>query len=133
MRVVSAIAILIAITPAWVSAELVPSETVTPEVCPVRPPEPPLIANMDMRESHRVILVQRMYRAASYQEIVATGDCSCEKRFPAWDVAVDYYLENYARLQDRYEIQEVTKKYRNSISQNRSTVRDLCTAQEIWD
>ena len=70
-------------------AQLVPEAVETSEVCPNRPSEPEIIADLDVRESHKRILVQRMYRAAAFQDIVDTGRCTCEVRFPSWDVAVD--------------------------------------------
>lgn len=88
---------------------------------------------MGLKESHKAILIQRMYRATSYVAILETGECSCANRFPAWDTVVEYYLANYARLEARFEVQERTKYYRNSIDQNRSAVRDLCIAQDNWD
>ena len=102
-------------------------------VCPDRPPEPELVSNMELKESHKAILIQRMYRATSYVAILEAGECSCANRFPTWDTVVDYYLANYARLEARFEIQERTKYYRNSIDQNRPAVRDLCIAQDNWD
>ena len=114
-------------------AQLVPEAVETSEVCPNRPSEPEIIADLDVRESHKRILVQRMYRAAAFQDIVDTGRCTCEVRFPSWDVAVDYYLENYSRIDDQYEVQQATKTYRSSIAANRAKVRELCEAQGNWD
>ena len=102
-------------------------------VCPDRPPEPELVSNMELKESHKAILIQRMYRATSYVAILEAGECSCANRFPTWDTVVDYYLANYARLEARFEIQERSKYYRNSIDQNRPAVRELCIAQDNWD
>ena len=114
-------------------AQLVPEAVETSEVCPNRPSEPEIIADLDVRESHKRILVQRMYRAAAFQDIVDTGRCTCEVRFPSWDVAVDYYLENYSRIDDQYEVQQITKTYRTSIAANRAKVSELCEAQGNWD
>ena len=114
-------------------AQLVPEAVETSEVCPNRPSEPEIIADLDVRESHKRILVQRMYRAAAFQDIVDTGRCTCEVRFPSWDVAVDYYLENYSRIDDQYEVQQATKTYRSSIAANRAKVRELCQTQGNWD
>ena len=114
-------------------AQLVPEAVETSEVCPNRSSEPEIIADLDVRESHKRILVQRMYRAAAFQDIVDTGRCTCEVRFPSWDVAVDYYLENYSRIDDQYEVQQITKTYRLSIAANRAKVRELCQTQGNWD
>lgn len=114
-------------------AQLVPEAVETSEVCPNRPSEPAIIADMDVRESHKRILVQRMYRAVAFQHIVGTGLCTCGARFPSWDAAVDYYLENYSRIDDQYEVQQITKTYRTSIAANRAKVRELCEAQGNWD
>ncbi|WP_159087080.1 hypothetical protein [Loktanella sp. Alg231-35] len=118
--------------PSQATAQLVATPETQPEICPDRPSEPPFLENMDVRDSLKKILVQRMYRAASFQTIVETGDCSCDARFPAWDITVNYYLENYARLEDQWEIQETTKVYRDSINKNRPAARDICIAKNNW-
>ena len=130
-RVALALAIVLSGGPA--KAQLVSGSGDEHLVCPDRPPEPELVSNMGLKESHKAILIQRMYRATSYVAILETGECSCANRFPAWDTVVEYYLANYARLEARFEVQERTKHYRNSIEQNRSAVRDLCIAQDNWD
>ncbi|MGZ2259961.1 hypothetical protein [Roseobacter sp. A03A-229] len=114
-------------------AQLVPGSGDQLLVCPNRPPDPELVTKMGLKESHKAILIERMYRATSYDTILETGECSCANRFPAWDTVVEYYLANYARLEARHEIQERTKHYRHSIDQNRPAVRDLCIAQDNWD
>ena len=128
-----AFALTIVLSSGSAQTQLVPESGNQFLICPDRPPEPELVANMGLKESHKAILIQRMYRATSYVAILETGECSCANRFPAWDTVVEYYLANYARLETRFEVQERTKHYRSSIDQNRPAVRNLCIAQDNWD
>ena len=62
-RVALALAIVLSGGPA--KAQLVSESGDKLLVCPDRPPEPELVSNMGLTESHKAILIQRMYRATS--------------------------------------------------------------------
>lgn len=103
------------------------------EVCPDRPGDPAIIENMDFREAHRTVLLQRMYTAVSYQNITETGDCSCDNRFPSWEPVVTYYLENYAMIEDRHEIYAAQDPYDEVVNTTRRQVREICVAAGNWN
>lgn len=127
-----AVAFAITLMPAIGSAQLVPDTTENSAVCPNRPAEPQIIANMDFRDADRVILIKRMYGAASLQSVVDTADCSCATRFPEWDQVIEYYLNHYSGIENRWEIAEATKPYGRAISQNRPAAREICIEQGNW-
>lgn len=127
-------AAIVGFTPASAIAQLVPKpETEEFSFCPSRPGEPLVISNMDVKEAHKSILLQRMYLALSFHTIVSTGVCSCENRFPSWEPIVEYYLENYAHLEDRHEVYAATDTYDESIRTNRIRAREICVARGHWN
>lgn len=113
-------------------AQMVTTEGAT-EVCPERPGDPAIIENMDFREAHRTVLLQRMYTAVSYQNIAETGDCSCDNRFPSWEPVVTYYLENYAMIEDRHEVYAAQDPYDEVVNTTRRQVREICVAAGNWN
>ncbi len=119
------------ISPIQAVAQFVPTLDSAPRVCPDQPPQPDWMENADIRDAHKVILVQVMYRAQSMQAIVETGDCSCETRFPSWEDASEYYLENYADL-DRHEILARTSDYLRTASELRRIAMPICKAVGNW-
>ena len=94
--------------------------------CADRPDEPEYLLNMDMRDSHKRILVQRMYTSKALREVVETGDCSCPTRFPAWESTVEDYLESYSGMVERFEYLEVISQYRRSANEYRKLARPIC-------
>jgi hypothetical protein len=115
------------------AAQLVPAPTEPgPSVCPDRPPEPDLLTGMDVRKAHRAILLRNMYRAAAYADMVATGTCTCDRRFPDWAPVVAHYLETYAGETDRNVLRERQRFYLRSSNLNRMAVREICIAAGNW-
>lgn len=104
----------------------------TEQICPDRPPEPELLENMTVREVHRKLLVQNMYYAYRSQLVVESGECTCENRFPSWEPVVKYYLENYARLEDRWDIDAAQEPYEDAKEAYREQLREICVAQNNW-
>lgn len=126
----SLIAVLV-LSPIPAAAQFVPTLDPEPRVCPDRPPRPDWMENAHVRDAHKNILVQQMYRAQGLNAVVETGDCSCETRFPSWSAVSDYYFENYAGL-DRHEILERTSDYSGTANELRPTARAICEEQENW-
>lgn len=120
--------------PSNLMAQLVPNpaERAT-SVCPVRPADPAIIVNMDFRDADRSILLKNMYKASAYNDIVQSGTCSCEQRFPPWDPVVKYYLERYAEEQDANVLRERRSYYLRSSNINRPSVREICTTAGNWN
>lgn len=132
MRQVAMLMIAGVLFPGAAMAQLVtPSEG--GQVCANKPDEPVIIQNMDTRESHRVRLLQRMYTATAFADIVEAGECTCERRFPSWEPVVDYYLQNYAKLEDRHDIYAAREPYDDVVNQTRTDARTICVEAGNWN
>jgi len=59
---------------------LIPTLDNEPDVCPDQPPEPQWMKDIDVRESHKRLLFQQIYRAQSMQRIVEAQSCECPTR-----------------------------------------------------
>lgn len=94
--------------------------------------EPSFFSSFDVRDAHKVELIQKMRTAQAFTSIVETGECSCEQRFPDWDGAISYYLEHYAGIDDRHEVYAETAVYRDIINSRRLDARAICDAQGNW-
>jgi hypothetical protein len=133
MKKIRLVAILSAtFAPALGLAQMV-STPEQPEICPERPGEPEIIANMDFRDSHKTRLLQRMYVARSFELIVDQQNCTCDNRFPSWEPVVNYYLEHYAGIEDRHEIYAAQDPYDDAVNARRSEARELCVAAGNWN
>lgn len=115
-----------------VSAAQMVSSGQTSEICPGRPNEPPIIQNMPVQEAYRTLLLQAMYSAYRYELVVQTGTCSCENRFPSWEPVVEYYLENYARLEDEWDVMDAQRPYDAAKRLHREPHRTICVQQGNW-
>ncbi|ATG37966.1 MAG: hypothetical protein HEP70_19285 [Rhodobiaceae bacterium] len=117
--------------PTAAAAQFVPSAGSAPRICPNRIAMPDWLVNFDVKDAHKINLVQEMYRAQSMTAIVETGDCSCETRFPSWTAASDYYFAHYAGM-NRHEILERTSEYRRTANEQRRAAQPVCEAQGNW-
>lgn len=125
-------ATLAVVVPLDATAQFLPTaETGAPRICPDQPARPDWIENIDPRDAHKGQLVQMMYRAQGMQAVVDAGSCGCETRFPSWDVAQEYYLENYARL-ERYDTQQRTAEYRRIANDYSKIARPICELESNW-
>ncbi len=100
--------------------------------CANRPDRPAMVEDMPFREAHRGILIQRLYAANALERVVESDDCSCETRFPAWDSAVEQYLELYAGIEDRHEIRSLTSEFTRAINDYRKLARPICEEVGNW-
>jgi len=94
--------------------------------------EPEYFDTFDVRDAHKVELIQRMRTAQAFNTIVETGECSCEDRFPNWAAAIKYFQENYAGIEDRHEIYAQTAIYREIINSRRLDARAICVTDGNW-
>lgn len=101
--------------------------------CQDRPEEPAIISDMGPKDAHRAYLLQRMYRAHSFDLIASRNDCSCSNRFPDWEAVLAEYRERFARLEDRHDVYEATENFEAEIRTNRTLARELCVAQGHWN
>ena len=122
---------LAVLIPSIASADLVPTLTNAPRICPDRPAKPDWMTNFNVKDAHKVNLVEEMYRAQSLRAVVESGDCTCATRFPSWAAASDYYFANYAGL-GRHEILDRTSDYRRTANVHRRAAQPICEAQGNW-
>ncbi len=110
---------------------LVPTLDNQPDVCPDQPPEPKWMQDIDIRESHKRLLIQQIYRAQSMQRIVEAQNCECATRYPSWDNAESVYVELYASS-EYWDIVEATSAYRRHANEIRREAMPICEAAGNW-
>ena len=115
-----------------VTDNLTPS--VQPEhyrICNDRPGRPAWAEALPIREAWKGLTLRGLYELRAWEAIVATEDCSCETRFPAWDAADHEYRERFsARSQaEQTVIQLDLKRQSNEL---RPLVKAICQAQGNW-
>ncbi|SFQ68506.1 hypothetical protein SAMN05421853_12111 [Roseivivax halotolerans] len=119
------------LAPTVAAANFVPNLDDTPRICGDRPAKPDWMIDFNVKDAHKVNLVEEMYRAQSLGAVVETGDCSCSTRFPSWAAASDYYFANYAGL-GRHEILARTSDYRRTANVHRRAAEPICKAEGNW-
>ena len=55
-------------------------------------------------------LVSAIWAYIGGTQVVETGDCLCEKRFPSWELAMEYFDANYAGM-ERSDMNRVRLEY----------------------
>lgn len=110
---------------------LIPTLDNQPDVCPVQPPEPQWMQDIDVRESHKRLLIQQVYRAQSMQRIVEAQNCECATQYPSWDNAVSVYVERYASS-ECWDVVEATSEYRRQANELRRAAMPICEATGNW-
>ena len=100
-------------------------------ICNNRPDRPTWVEEVNPREAYKALTVIGLYELRSWEAIVASGDCSCEVRFPDWTAAEDEYQERYSGLSqgEQTALRRELRAYQNTIADN---VRTICEAQGNW-
>lgn len=108
--------------------------TFTPQqyrICNGRPARPTWMDEVHPREAYKALTLMDLYELRAWEQIVETGNCGCEFRFPAWDVASAEYEVRFEAMSQAEQTQA-----RRSIAEQRSSisrqVQDLCIAQGNW-
>lgn len=116
------------VVPTTATAQFVPTMDRQNSTCPERPSQPRWMDSADVREAHKIILVQQMYRAQSMTAVVDSGECSCETRYPSWARASEYFFQHYAAL-SRHEILDRTSDYSRTANELRLQAQAICENQ----
>lgn len=116
------------LTPPDMSAPRAASEYRT---CPDREERPVWAENLEGTEVVRSLLLSEIYKARSYEQIVATGDCSCAVKAPSWDAAEAEYQENYAAL-DLRAAREARGEFQRLSGSFHQEARRICRTQGNW-
>ena len=132
-RAASLICVITLFSATVASAErnLIPTLNNQPDVCLEQPPEPEWMQNIDVRESHKRLSVQQIYRAQSMQRIVYSQDCACPIRYPAWTAAEAVYFETYAAA-EYWDVNEATADNRRLANELRLEAMPICVAAGNW-
>lgn len=133
MRVVATAGLLVVLgaTAGVAERNLIPTLDNQPDVCPNQPPEPEWMQNLDVRESHKRLLIQQIYRSQSMQRIVESQSCECPTRYPSWGAAEGVFGEQFA-ASEYWDIVEATSEYRRQANELRREAMPICEAAGNW-
>jgi hypothetical protein len=129
--VVGGLLFILSATTGAAERNLVPTLDNQPDVCPGQPPEPQWIQDIDVRESHKRLLIQQIYRAQSMQRIVEAQSCECPTRYPSWAAAERVYGEHFA-ASEYWDIVEAASEYRRQANELRREAVPICEAAGNW-
>ena len=117
--------------PLLAERNLIPSLESSPDVCSERPSEPDWMENIALRDAYQRVLVQDIHRAQNLDQIVQTGSCDCELRFPTWDSAEGTFRENHADA-GRSDMLQATDTYNRRANELRPQAQAICEATGNW-
>ncbi len=108
--------------------------TLTPQqyrICNDRPARPTWMDEVPARESYKALTLMDLYELRAWEQIVETGNCGCDVRFPEWEDASGEFDEIYliASAAEHTAAQRDIRQQRNDL---RHAVQDLCEAQGNW-
>ena len=133
MRVVATAGLLVVFGATAGAAEgnLIPTLDNQLDVCLDQPPEPQWMEDIDVRESHKRLLIQQIYRAQSMQRIVEAQSCECPTRYPSWEAAESVFVEHFS-ASEYWDIVEATSTYRRQANELRREAMPICEAAGNW-
>lgn len=108
--------------------------TISPQqyrVCTDRPARPTWMDEVHPREAYKALTLMDLYELRAWEQIVDTGNCGCEIRFPEWEDASEEFNVRYllASAAENTAAQRVIRQKRNDL---RHAVQDICEAQGNW-
>lgn len=132
----AAVTLLSAPLAAQTSPEVTDDLTVTiaPQqyrICNGRPARPTWMDEVHPREAYKALTLMDLYELRAWEQIVDTGTCGCDVRFPEWEDASEEFNERYllASAAEHTAAQRDIRQRRNDL---RHAVQDICEAQGIW-
>lgn len=132
MKIVRVLVIAVAMAPTLASTQgLLATLDQDDEVCPERPVKPEWIDRLPSRDAFQGAVIQMIYRAQSYRNVIESGECSCATRFPSWDRSVQRFNDNYLGA-DRNGLRDARNEYRAQANEMREAVKELCEDAENW-
>ncbi|NKX46588.1 hypothetical protein [Roseicyclus persicicus] len=108
--------------------------TIAPQqyrICNDRPARPVWMDEIHPREAYKALTLMDLYELRAWEQIVDTGNCGCEVRFPEWKDASEEFNERYllASAAEHTAAQRDIRRQRNDL---RHPVQDICEAQGNW-
>jgi len=100
-------------------------------ICNDRPARPTWMDEVHPREAYKALTLMDLYELRAWEQIIETGNCGCDVRFPEWEIASAEYEVRFEAMSQAEQTQA-----RRSIAEQRSSisrqVQDLCEAQGNW-
>ena len=133
MRVLATAGLLVVLgaTAGVAERNLIPTLDNQPDVCPDQPPEPGWMQDIDVRESHKRLLIQLISAELRQQRIVEAQSCECPTRYPSWEAAEGVFVEHFA-ASEYWDIVEATSEYRRQANELRREAMPICEAAGNW-
>jgi len=100
-------------------------------ICNDRTARPTWMDEVHPREAYKALTLMRLYELRSWEAIKASGDCSCDVRFPSWDATSAEYEERFA-TSTQAEHTKARLAIRNEQNQIARDIQDICEAQGNW-
>lgn len=100
-------------------------------ICNDRPARPAWMDEVHPREAYRAVTLMELYELRAWEQIVATGACECELRFPSWDASAAQYEQHYRNLSSA-EHSALRREWIVRRRQIEPAVRSVCEAQGNW-
>lgn len=97
-------------------------------ICPDAPPEPEWIAELHPREAWKGYRIQKLYQFRRDQQIVATGSCACDVRFPSWEAVEAEFEERYAAMSNA-ELLSAFSDFADERNEAKMAARAICQDQ----
>jgi len=132
----AAVTLLAAPLAAQTSPQVTNDLTVTIEpqqyrICNDRPARPTWMDEVHPREAYKALTLMDLYELRAWEQIVETGNCGCDVRFPVWEDASEEFDARYLRASaaEHTAAQRDIRQKRNDL---RHAVQDICEAQGNW-
>ncbi len=128
---IGSLLVVLSATAGVAERNLIPNLENQPDVCSNQPPEPEWMQNIDVRESHKRLLIQQIYRAQSMQRIVEAQSCECPTRYPSWEAAEGVFVDQFA-ASEYWDIVEAKSEYQRRANELRREAMPICEAVGNW-
>ena len=100
-------------------------------ICNDRPARPTWMDEIDPRQAYKALTLMDLYELRAWEQIVETGDCGCDVRFPSWEKASEEFDERYL-LDSAAEHTTAQRDIRRQRNDLRLVVQEICEAQGNW-
>ena len=100
-------------------------------ICNDRPARPTWMDEINPREAYKALTLMDLYELRAWEQIVETGDCGCDVRFPSWENASEEFDERYL-LDSAAEHTTAQRDIRRQRNDLRLVVQEICEAQGNW-
>ena len=100
-------------------------------ICNDRPARPTWMDEINPREAYKALTLMDLYELRAWEQIVETGNCACDVRFPSWKDASEEFDEKYL-LDSAAEHTTAQRDIRRQRNDLRLAVQEICEAQGNW-